>query len=54
MEREPPTGVDVLVVGGGIGGLTCAIEAYRKGHNVRILERNQEGQYSGKHVEIGR
>ncbi|CAN9252061.1 unnamed protein product [Alternaria sp. RS040] len=47
MERELPTGVDVLVVGGGIGGLTCAIEAYRKGHNVRILERNQEGQYSG-------
>ncbi|OAG25974.1 FAD/NAD(P)-binding domain-containing protein [Alternaria alternata] len=52
MEREPPTGVDVLVVGGGIGGLTCAIEAYRKGHNVRILERNQEGQYSGEVIMI--
>ena len=48
MEREPLTGIEVLVIGGGIGGLTFAIEAYRKGHNVRILERNQEGQYSGE------
>lgn len=48
MEREPLTGIEVLVTGGGIGGLTFATEAYRKGHNVRILERNHEGQYSGE------
>jgi len=47
MKREPRTGIDILVVGGGIGGLTFAIEAHRKGHDVRVLERNDEGQYSG-------
>ena len=47
MEREPATGVSVLVIGGGIGGLTFAIEAYRKGHDVRVVERSPEGQYSG-------
>ena len=47
MEREPPTGIEVLVVGGGIGGLTVAIEAYRKGHSVRVIERNSSGQGFG-------
>jgi 2-polyprenyl-6-methoxyphenol hydroxylase-like FAD-dependent oxidoreductase len=50
MEREPPTGIDVLVVGGGVSGLTFAIEAYRKGHDIGILERNIEGQYSGRYL----
>jgi 2-polyprenyl-6-methoxyphenol hydroxylase-like FAD-dependent oxidoreductase len=52
MEREPLTGIDILVVGGGIGGLTFAIEAYRKGHDVQILERNGEGQYSGVYLQF--
>ena len=39
MKRYPPSGIDALVVGGGIAGLSFAIEAYRKGHSVRILER---------------
>lgn len=39
MERYPSSGLDVLVVGGGLGGLTFAIEAHRKGHCVRILEK---------------
>lgn len=47
MEREPETGISVLVIGAGIGGLTFAIEAYRKGHDVRVVERSPEGQYSG-------
>jgi 2-polyprenyl-6-methoxyphenol hydroxylase-like FAD-dependent oxidoreductase len=38
-KRSPETGLSILVVGGGIGGLCFAIEAYRKGHNVRIVER---------------
>ncbi|KAJ4399524.1 hypothetical protein N0V91_009349 [Didymella pomorum] len=46
MEREPSTGISVLVVGAGIGGLTFAIEAYRKGHDVRVVERSPEGQCS--------
>ncbi|OJJ38125.1 hypothetical protein ASPWEDRAFT_56962 [Aspergillus wentii DTO 134E9] len=42
MERYPSSGLDVLIVGGGLGGLTFAIEAHRKGHNVRILEKRPE------------
>ena len=48
MEREPATGISVLVVGAGIGGLTFAIESYRKGHDVRVIERSPERQYSGQ------
>lgn len=35
----PPTGIDVLIVGTGLAGLTAALECIRKGHNVRVLER---------------
>ncbi|KAI1665709.1 UbiH 2-polyprenyl-6-methoxyphenol hydroxylase [Pyrenophora tritici-repentis] len=38
-ERSSATDLSILVVGGGIGGLSFAIEAYRKGHNVRVIER---------------
>lgn len=44
----PSTGIDVLIVGTGFGGLTAALEFTRKGHNVRILERNNEPDVSGK------
>lgn len=36
----PNTGIDVLIVGTGLAGLTAALECTRKGHNVRVLERN--------------
>ncbi|KAK0206683.1 hypothetical protein DFS33DRAFT_611258 [Desarmillaria ectypa] len=39
MAREPLSGIDVLIVGGGLAGLTAAIECYRKGHDVRVVER---------------
>jgi len=46
----PPTGIDVLIVGTGLAGLSAAIECVRKGHNVRVLERsatiNTTGKYS--------
>ncbi|KAF2397031.1 FAD/NAD(P)-binding domain-containing protein [Trichodelitschia bisporula] len=35
-----PSGIDVLVVGTGLAGLTAALECVRKGHRVRVLERN--------------
>lgn len=38
----PPTGIDVLIVGTGLAGLTASIECIRKGHNVRVLERNDD------------
>lgn len=42
MSRAPLTGVDVLIVGAGLAGLGFAIEAYRKGHNVKVLERRPD------------
>ena len=44
----PSTGIDVLIVGTGFGGLAAALEFTRKGHNVRVLERNNEPDTSGK------
>ena len=38
LERAPATGINVLIVGGGPGGLFAALQCYRKGHNVRVLE----------------
>jgi 2-polyprenyl-6-methoxyphenol hydroxylase-like FAD-dependent oxidoreductase len=37
-----PTGLDVIVVGAGLGGLACAIECRRKGHNVVVFENAPE------------
>lgn len=44
----PSTGIDVLIVGTGLAGLTAAIECTRKGHNVRVLERNDDINTAGK------
>jgi 2-polyprenyl-6-methoxyphenol hydroxylase-like FAD-dependent oxidoreductase len=48
MEREQETGISILVVGGGIAGLTFAIEAHRKGHDVRVIERRALRETFGK------
>ncbi len=46
--RQPETGINVLIVGAGMGGLMAALECWRKGHNiVGILERNDGPVYSG-------
>lgn len=46
--RHPETGINVLIVGAGMGGLMAALECWRKGHNVtKILERNNGPVYSG-------
>ena len=34
----PPTGVRLVIVGAGIGGLACAIESRQVGHEVVLLE----------------
>lgn len=36
----PKSGIDVLIVGTGLAGLTAALECTRKGHSVRVLERD--------------
>lgn len=38
MKREAQSGINVLVVGAGLGGLFAAVELYRQGHNVRVIE----------------
>jgi len=44
----PNTGIDVLIVGTGLAGLTATIECVRKGHNVRVLERNDDINTAGE------
>jgi NADPH-dependent 2,4-dienoyl-CoA reductase/sulfur reductase-like enzyme len=44
----PATGIQVLVVGTGLAGLTAAIECVRKGHSVKVLERMSTINTAGK------
>lgn len=37
--RLPPSGIKVIIVGGGFAGLAAAIECDRKGHSVVLLEK---------------
>jgi thioredoxin reductase len=37
-----PTGLEVIIVGAGLGGLACAIECRRKGHQVIVFENAPE------------
>ncbi|KAA8642769.1 hypothetical protein EYZ11_002927 [Aspergillus tanneri] len=51
--RHAETGIDVLIVGAGVGGLMTAMECWRKGHNVvRIVERNECPIYTGDSLNI--
>jgi 2-polyprenyl-6-methoxyphenol hydroxylase-like FAD-dependent oxidoreductase len=47
MEQASNTGISILVAGGGIAGLSFAIEAHRKDHNVKIIERRPPGESTG-------
>ncbi|KAK3068171.1 hypothetical protein LTR53_014467 [Teratosphaeriaceae sp. CCFEE 6253] len=49
----PKTGIDVLIIGTGFAGLTAALECTRKGHNVRILERNATTDLAGDMYFMG-
>ncbi|KAI1503375.1 hypothetical protein F5X99DRAFT_375941 [Biscogniauxia marginata] len=50
----PSSGIDVLVIGTGLAGLTAAIECTRKGHNVQILERHSGTITAGDMYFMGR
>ena len=41
IKRYPASGIRVLVVGAGLGGLFAAIELYRKGHDVEVVEARE-------------
>ncbi|KIJ64201.1 hypothetical protein HYDPIDRAFT_175598 [Hydnomerulius pinastri MD-312] len=45
----PPgsTGIKIVIVGAGYGGLACAIECTRKGHEVIVLEKVKELKIQG-------
>ena len=36
------SGIHVIIVGAGLGGLACAIESRRKGHKVTVFENAPE------------
>ena len=40
MSTEQPTPARVLVIGGGVIGLSCAYHLVRAGHEVTLLERD--------------
>lgn len=49
----PPTGIHVVIVGAGFGGLTAAIECHLKGHKVTVLERTPEWRDLGDILSLG-
>ncbi|KAL5119222.1 hypothetical protein ACEQ8H_002933 [Pleosporales sp. CAS-2024a] len=58
MESKPvgsyePTGIDIIIVGTGLAGLVAALECTRKGHNVRVLERNADINTAGDMYFMG-
>lgn len=46
------TGIKVIIVGLGLGGLAAAIECHRKGHTVVCFEQMPELKPIGKYVPI--
>ncbi|KAH8879261.1 putative monooxygenase [Thozetella sp. PMI_491] len=52
-QRYPPSGIAVLVVGAGPGGLFAALECWRKGHEVRIIERQTRQSIEGDFMTVG-
>ncbi|KAI0467662.1 hypothetical protein F4859DRAFT_517827 [Xylaria cf. heliscus] len=50
---RPPTGVKVIVVGAGFGGLGAAIECHRQGHDVEIYEAFPELKQLGDIISFG-
>ncbi|KAI3322486.1 FAD/NAD(P)-binding domain-containing protein [Xylariaceae sp. AK1471] len=40
IHRFSPTGISVIVVGGGVGGLLFALEAWRQGHDIEVFEKS--------------
>ncbi|KAL6702431.1 hypothetical protein ACN47E_001860 [Coniothyrium glycines] len=44
--------ISIIVVGGGIGGLTFAVEAHRKGHKVQVFERRADATAGGESILV--
>ncbi|KAK8026127.1 hypothetical protein PG990_003950 [Apiospora arundinis] len=50
--RCPPSGISILIVGAGPAGLFAALECWRKGHDVRVIERSPRPTTAGDHFSI--
>jgi NADPH-dependent 2,4-dienoyl-CoA reductase/sulfur reductase-like enzyme len=48
VKRYAESGINILIVGAGIGGLLSALECWRKGHSVQVLERSSRPVLTGK------
>ncbi|GAD99593.1 MAK1-like monooxygenase, putative [Paecilomyces variotii No. 5] len=48
-----PTGIKVIIVGAGFGGLTAAIECHRQGHDVEVYESFPELKSLGDIISFG-
>ncbi|KAI0889816.1 FAD/NAD(P)-binding domain-containing protein [Annulohypoxylon maeteangense] len=51
--RYPPTGTKVLIIGAGVGGLMTALECWRKGIEVEIVEKTDVVSGHGDMFGIG-
>lgn len=47
-----PSGISVIIVGAGIGGLACAIESRLQGHSVLIFEQASEFKPFGDNLGL--
>ncbi|KAJ8131845.1 hypothetical protein O1611_g1781 [Lasiodiplodia mahajangana] len=53
VHRYPRTGIKVVISGAGIGGMFAALECWRKGNDVEILEQNDALSTLGDFFAIG-
>lgn len=50
LKCDPQSGIDIVIAGGGPGGLFAALYCYRKGHNVKVLESSGGYDLNGQSV----
>ncbi|KAI0554527.1 FAD/NAD(P)-binding domain-containing protein [Xylaria curta] len=53
VRRHPRTGIKVIISGGGIGGMFAALECWRKGNDVEVLEQKDALSTLGDFFSIG-
>lgn len=50
----PRTGIKIVIVGAGFGGLACAVESRLKGHDVVVLEKSARWEQLGDIISISK
>lgn len=51
--RQPALNLKVIIVGAGVGGLLSALECWRKGCDVVVLEKNKDISLLGMYTPVG-